>query len=132
MSLDNTDTDLDTINDGLAIVPASSDFSYSANGGVFGNATAFPALHYASGKSANGVYNILNGITDGSPADNFAGNNNDLAAGNVHTAPFGSSFAGLSDAGTYRILISGTIKGNSGSANVEFSVSSNLIVIGGC
>jgi len=130
--LNNVDTDLDTVNDGLDIVPAAADFSYFANGGWFGNSAVFNALHAVPGKAANGVDNILKGVADGSPADNFAGNNNDLAAGNVHTGPFSSSFAGVSGEGSYRVNIAGVLKGNSSSSDFGFSVASNQTIVGGC
>lgn len=130
--LNNVDTNADTINDALAIEAATTDFSYFGNGGRFGNAAVFPALHSTGGKSANTVTNILNGTSDGSPADNFAGNNNDLAAGAVHLAPFEGAFADVSTAGAYRVLISAVLKSNSGSADFGFSVSSSQTVIGGC
>jgi hypothetical protein len=64
--------------------------------------------------------------------DNFANNDNDLANGNVHEADYIGSFPGISEAGDYRVLVSGTIKGNAGAAGQKFSVSSSQIVIGGC
>jgi len=133
VDLNNVDTDGDTVADGLAIVPASSNFSYFGNVGVFGNSAVFGALHATGRKSANGVDEILNGISDGSPSDNFAGNNNDLAAGNVHTGPFASLFEDFSGDGDYQIKISGVLKGNAGAgADIGFSVTSTQIVLGGC
>jgi hypothetical protein len=76
--------------------------------------------------------NILTGVADGTPADNFASNNNDLAAGNVHIGPYASSFDGLTEGGNYTAVVAGTLKENSSSADFGFSVTSNLIVIGGC
>jgi hypothetical protein len=125
-------TDLDTVNDALNVGGALADFPYFANGGVFGNSAVFTALHHLAGKPANGVVNILNGTADGSPADNFAGNNNDLAAGAVHIGPYSDSFDGLTEAGDYTIVIAGTLKGNSSSADFGFSVTSNIIEVGGC
>jgi hypothetical protein len=132
LDLNNVDTDGDTVHDALAVVPATANFAYVANGGVFGNSAVFSALHYATGKVKNNVNDILNGINDGSPADNFAGNNNDLAARNVHGAPFAGSFPGLAESGNYTITVSGTLKGNSSSADFGFNVTSNTITIGGC
>jgi hypothetical protein len=133
VSLNNVDTDLDTNNDGVAVVPASADFPYFANGGIFGNSAVFGALHTTGFKPQNSAWNILQGLNDTlNFVDNFSGNNNDLAAGNIQIAPIGGTFAGLTGAGSYRILISGTLKGNSGAADTGFSVSSNTTIIGGC
>jgi hypothetical protein len=129
--LNNVDTDGDTIPDGLAVVGAPGDFDYFANGGWFGNAATFSALHATVGNPADGVVDILNG-DDASPADNFAGNNNDLAAGNVHIGPFAGSFNGLTAPGTYTVVVAGSLKGNSASADFGFSVLSPSIIIDGC
>jgi hypothetical protein len=130
--LNNQDIDADTINDALIIVAATADFSYFGNGGVFGNAAVFGALHYDTGKPAATVNNILNGTELTGPADNFAGNNNDLGAGNVHTAPFVGSFNGLTENGNYRVRVNGALKGNSSGADFGFSVTSSIVTIGGC
>jgi hypothetical protein len=132
LDLNNVDTNFDTINDGLAVVPATTDFSYFGNGGVFGNSQVFADLHADGRKPANSVKNILNGINDAQDSDNFAGNNNDLAAGNVQIAPFSGSFPGLTQDGNYTITVSGALKDNSSTADFGFSVVSNLISIGGC
>jgi hypothetical protein len=134
INLNNIDTNGDSVPDALAVTSASSDFSYFGNAGVFGNAAVYSALHAPlGGKPANLVSNILTGTSDGSSnIDDFAGNNNDLGAGNVHVAPYASSFPGLTDSGAYRVVISGTIKGNGGSADFPFSIASSLIQIGGC
>jgi hypothetical protein len=133
IDLNNVDTDLDLVNDALAVGPATADFSYFANGGIFGNSAVFGALHAAGRKPANSASNILNGVNDTAVyVDDFAGNNNDLAAGNVHTGPFAGSFPGLTQAGNYVITVSGTLKGNSSSADLGFSVTSNIVSIGGC
>jgi hypothetical protein len=134
LDLNNLDTDLDTFNDALAIVPAGLDFTYFANGGTFGNSAVFGALHSSSGKPGNLVTNILKGISDGSSfVDNFAGNDNDLASGNVHGGPFSGTFYGISSDGSYRVKITGTLKGNGGSASdLGFTVGSSSVVIGGC
>jgi hypothetical protein len=134
VDLNDVDTDGDTVLDGVAIVAATVDFTYGANAGTFGNSAVFPALHTgaAGAKVPNGVVNILTGASDGSPADNFAGNNNDLASGNVHKALFASLFAGLTEDGSYRVLISGALKGNSSAGDLGFSIGSSLVQIGGC
>jgi hypothetical protein len=72
LDLDNVDTDLDTFNDGLTVGGANVDFTYFANGGIFGNSTVFGALHAPARKDANSVVNIVTG-NDAAPADNFAG-----------------------------------------------------------
>lgn len=133
VSLNNVDTDGDSQNDALDVEPAAADFQYFGNGGKFGNLAVFGALHASGSKAANWVSNILTGSSDGSAyQDNFAGNDGDLAAGNVHVAPFGATITGLSEPGSYRVVISGVIKGNSGSLDFSFQVSSNVVVIGGC
>jgi hypothetical protein len=131
--LNNVDTDADLVNDALAIAPALTNFTYFGNGGIFGNSAVFAALHATGNKLANAVDNIVKGISDGSSfVDNFAGNDNDLASGNVHGGPFASTFLGLSDSGDYRVRVSGALKGNSGLADLGFSVGSSSVVIGGC
>ena len=129
--MNNVDTDGDTINDGLAVGGAADDFDYFGNGGIFGNSAVFSALHAPGRKSENSVVNIVTGRR-WSPADNFAGNNNDLAAGNVHIGPYSGSFNGLTEPGAYTVVVAGSLKGNSSSADFGFSVTSNLIQIGGC
>jgi hypothetical protein len=112
----------------LPVTATTTDYTYYGNAGVFGNSMVYSALHApapGSGIDYASVSDILS-------ADNFANNNNDLASGNVHQADYAGDFPGLTEAGSYRIVVSGTIKGNSGSANVGFSVSSSIIVIGGC
>jgi hypothetical protein len=117
----------------LAVTAAAVDFQYAGNGGVFGKSSVYGALHAPGYKSANWVSAILNGTSDGSAyVDNFHGNNNDLLAGNVHQAAFDGAFPGLTDGGDYRTVVSGTIKGNGGSASQAFSISENNLVIGGC
>jgi hypothetical protein len=64
--------------------------------------------------------------------DNFTNNNNDLANGNVQEADFSDSFTGLTAAGSYRVVISGTVKDNAGSGFEAFSVTSSESIIGGC
>ena len=131
LDLNNIDTDGDTINDALTVGGAVDDFAYSGNGGIFGNSAVFSALHAPGRKSANSVVNIVTG-NDAAPANNFAGNNNDLASGEVHIGPYSGSFNGLTEPGTYAVVVAGTLKGNSSSAEFGFSVTSNLIQIGGC
>jgi hypothetical protein len=74
----------------------------------------------------------VKGIADGTPLDNFAGNDNDLTAGNVHIGPYSGSFDGLTEPGDYTVVVAGSLKGNGSSADFGFSVNSNLIQIGGC
>jgi hypothetical protein len=93
---------------------------------AFGNTAVYPSLHsVGGGKLAASVSSIL-------AEDNFANNNNDLASGNVHQAKYAGSFAGISEDGTYRILVNGIIKGNDATVGQEFSVASTLVTIGGC
>jgi hypothetical protein len=128
--LNNVATTVDGPLDGLATAPAT-DFLYNGNGGVFGNSAVFSALHAPARKAANTVGNILIGA-DAAPADNFAGNDNDIAGGNVHAGPFAATFGGLTEDGTYRVVVSGALKGNASSASFGFSVASSLVTIGGC
>lgn len=123
----------DLVTGQLPVASASENFSYFGNGGVFGNAAVFAFLHAQSGKAANTVHEILNGFSDGAIADNFAGNNNDLAAGNVHVAEFTGEWLGLTEPGSYRTMVTGTLKGNTGgAAGPGFAVTSDVQVIGGC
>jgi hypothetical protein len=131
LDLNNVDTDGDTFNDGLIVSGAVDDFAYSGNAGVFGNSAVFSALHALGRKPEKPIVSILTG-NDEAPADNFAGNDYDLAAGNVHKGPYSGSFNGLTEAGTYTVVVAGSLKGNSSSADFGFSVTSNLIQIGGC
>jgi hypothetical protein len=50
----------------------------------------------------------------------------------VHVGPYAGSFDSLTEAGSYTVVVAGTLKGNSSSADFGFSVTSNLIQIGGC
>lgn len=123
---------------------ATEDFVYRGNAGRFGNAAVFASLHTddvednPTGKPENWVSKILigkksDGVTAETPnADNFAGNDNDLAAGNVHIVTFEWTWEGLNDAGTYRTFVSGTLKGNDGKASVGFEATSNPVEVGGC
>ncbi len=120
----------------LPVSSTVADYSYFGNGGVFGNSAVFFLLHgTGGGKTANFVTNILNGTSDGLAADNFSGNNNDLLAWNVHQADFDGSYTfGIGDDGNYRVAITGTLKDNtaSGVPDANFSVATNLVIIGGC
>lgn len=131
-SPDDLDLDGDTVNDALSITPATVDFDYYANAGVFGNSAVYGALHAPDGKAMNGVVNILNGLGDpeATYTDNFAGNNDDLTSGAVHLGLFEDAFTGLTDAGTYRIVITGNLKENGATRLMPFSVGSNQINIG--
>jgi hypothetical protein len=118
----------------LPVSSTAEDYSYFGNGGVFGKSTSL--LHgTGGGKGPNSVNNILMGTSDGTLADNFPGNDNDLFAGNVHQANFDGSFTfGIEDEGNYRIAVTGTLKGNTavGVPDANFSVTSNLVTVGGC
>jgi hypothetical protein len=72
------------------------------------------------------------GVNDGSNSDNFSGNNNDLAAGNVHVATSSGEWPGLTESGSYRTVVTGTLKGNAGQADFGFAVTEDFVVIGGC
>jgi hypothetical protein len=109
----------------LDVTAASEDFPYFGNAGFFGNSLVYSSLHTTGYLSASPVSAILT-------SDSFLNNNNDLISGNVHQALYGSNFPGISEAGSYQVVVSGTIKGNSASASVSFTVASEVLVIGGC
>lgn len=110
----------------LPVTATAADYEYFGNGGVFGNSAVYSALHATGGgKAATNVSAIL-------LEDNFANNDNDLVNGNVHEADYNGSFPGISEAGDYRVQVSGTIKGNAGAVGQQFSVTSSQLVIGGC
>jgi hypothetical protein len=109
----------------LPVTPTTANYVYCGNGGVFGNSAVYSYLHAPGRRVATAVNGIL-------VEDNFANNDNDLASGNVHQANYDGVFAGVTEEGNYRILISGTIKGNSAIAGQNFSVASSQTVIGGC
>jgi len=112
--------------DPLPVTSTVNDYSYFGNAGVFGNSAVFGALHASGGgKPATNVSAIL-------LEDTFTNNNNDLTTGNVHEADYSGSFPGLSEAGSYQVVISGTVKDNAGTGAEPFSVSSSQIIIGGC
>ena len=136
INLNDLDLDTDTVNDALSITPATVDFEYYANAGVFGNSAVYGALHAPDGKAPNFVVGILKGTPNGpgepefTYTDNFAGNNNDLASGAVHLGLFGDAFAGLTEAGTFQIVVTGNLKENGANRLLPFSVTSNTINIG--
>ena len=123
----------DTVNAGtiaftdpLPVTSTVNDYLYFGNAGVFGNSAVFSQLHAnGGGKPATNVSAIL-------LEDNFINNNNDLTNGTVHEADFSGSFTGLTQAGSYRVVISGTVKDNAGSGFEAFSVTSSSTIIGGC
>lgn len=90
----------------------------------FGNSAVYSARHAAGGMPATLMSLIL-------LEDTFVNNDNDLASGNAHQADYNGTFAGINEAGDYRIAVSGIIKGNSAGASFGFSVGSQIIVIGG-
>jgi hypothetical protein len=63
--------------------------------------------------------------------DNFPNNNNNLCPYS-ETAPFSVDFPGITQAGNYRVHVTGTVKGNAGVADQTFSVTGGGTVIGGC
>jgi hypothetical protein len=111
--------------DPLPVTSTTADYLYFGNVGVFGNSAVFNQLHATGGgKPATNVSAIL-------LEDNFVNNDNDLANGNVHEADYSGSFT-LTQDGSFRITISGSVKDNAGTGAEVFSVSSNDIIIGGC
>jgi hypothetical protein len=112
--------------DPLPVTSTVNDYLYFGNVGVFGNSAVFSQLHAnGGGKPATNVSAIL-------LEDNFANNDNDLTNGNVHEADYSGSFPGLTQSGSYQVVISGTVKDNAGSGAEPFSVTSSQIIIGGC
>jgi hypothetical protein len=123
---DTVDVGTIAFTDPLPVTSTVNDYLYYGNAGVFGNSAVFSQLHaIGGGKPATNVSAIL-------LEDNFANNNNDLTNGNVQEADFSGSFTGLTQAGSYRVVISGTVKDNAGSGFEAFSVTSNSTIIGGC
>jgi hypothetical protein len=117
----------------LPVSPTALNYTYSGNGGIFGNSAVYDKLHAAEfSPPAQGALNV-NAIL---LSDGFLNNDGDLGAGRVHQANVGpGSFSplGIGDEGTYRIFTSGILKGNSGSApSVSFGVSSSVFEFGGC
>ena len=114
----------------LPITASVNNYNYYANAGTFGNSAVLSNLDAPTPGNNFGGRSI-NTILTTSP-DNFAGNNNDLAAGNVHQADYSGSFPGVAASGSYRIVVSGTVKDNAGSGFEPFSVSSSVVNVNGC
>jgi hypothetical protein len=114
----------------LPITASVNNYNYYANAGTFGNSAVLSNLDAPTPGNNSGGRSI-NTILTTSP-DNFAGNNNDLAAGNVHQADYSGSFPGVVASGSYRIVVSGTVKDNAGSGFEPFSVSSTVVNVNGC
>jgi len=109
-----------------------TDYIYDANAGFGGNVAAVGTFLHSSiagHMTPDLTNNILSGL-NGSP-DNFPNNNNNLCAYS-ETAPFSVDFPGITAAGSYRVHVTGTVKGNAGVADQQFSVSGGGTVIGGC
>lgn len=111
----------------LPVTATAVDYIYYGNGGAFGKTSAKPYLHAPGGLDENWVSEIL-------LADTFVNNDNDLASGNIHEADISGQFFDLSEEGDYRVVVSGTLKGNtaSGVPDAEFSVEGTLTFVGGC
>jgi hypothetical protein len=124
---DTVDVSTITYPSPLPVTATTADYSYFGNAGVFGNSGVYANLHATGYLPAKLVSLILT-----TPPDNFAGNNNDLASGNVHEADYSGSFTGLTQAGSYRIAVSGSVKENSGNGTQPFSVSGTPIIISDC
>lgn len=99
------------------------DYSYYGNAGVFGNSGVYSYLHAPTYMAAAYVTTILT-------QDNFTNNDGDLCYYS-QTAPFHGSFT-VTEEGSYRIVIAGTVKGNSAIGNQPFSVTSDTTVGGAC
>ena len=113
----------------LAVTASVNDYNYYGNAGYFGNSAVYSFLDTATpGNNLGG--RSINTILTTSP-DNFVGNNNDLASGNVQEADVSGLFTGVTD-GTYRIVVSGSVKENAGTAVEGFSVNSTVVNVNGC
>jgi hypothetical protein len=133
-----TDSVGGTFCDGLGPV---LDYIYDANAGAGGNAPAiFNNLHSSGpGMPVGPAYlapdftdNIMSGVLP-SP-DNFAGNDHSLC-NYSDTAPFFVDFPGITQAGMYRIHVTGTVKGNAGVANQQFDITNGgggTVLVNGC
>jgi hypothetical protein len=119
-----------TFTDPLPVTSTVADYTYYGNTAVYGNSAVYGSLDAPTPGNNLGGRLISNILT--TAPDNFAGNNNDLAAGNVHEADYSGSFTGLTEAGLYRISVSGIVKDNSGTGSQNFSVTSGNLIIGGC
>lgn len=117
------------------------DYFYDANAGTGGNSPSiFNYLHSSGvGMPVGPAYlapdytdNIMSGTLP-SP-DNFAGNDHNLC-NYSDTAPFHVEFLGITQAGNYRVHLTGTVKGNSAVANQTFDVNSGgggTVTVNGC
>jgi hypothetical protein len=123
--------------DGLGLVV---DYIYDANAGVGGNSPSiFNNLHSSGVGMPIGTYlapDYTDNIMSGAPPspDNFAGNDHNLC-NYSDTAPFNVEFDGITDAGDYQVHITGTVKGNSATADQQFTVSSGgggTVTVNGC
>jgi hypothetical protein len=119
-----------TFTDPLPVTSTLADYTYYGNTGVYGNSAVYNFLDASAPGNGLGGRLISNILT--TAPDNFAGNNNDLAAGNVYEADYSGSFTGLTEAGSYRISVSGIVKDNSGTGYQSFTVTGGNVIIGGC
>jgi hypothetical protein len=120
-----------TFTDPLPVTGSTTNYTYYANTGVYGNSAVYNFLD-APTPGNNGGGRLINAILTTNPPDNFAGNDNDLANGNVQEADYSGAFTGLTQAGSYRISVSGIVKDNSGTGYQHFTVTGGGTVIGGC
>lgn len=119
-----------TFTNPLPVTSTIADYMYYSNTSVYGNSAVYNSLDAPTpGNNLGG--RLISSILTTAP-DNFAGNNNDLAAGNVHEADYSGSFTGLTEAGSYRISVSGIVKDNSGTGFQSFTVTGGNVIIGGC
>jgi hypothetical protein len=105
----------------LTTLGASNAFTYLSNAGTFG---PISQLFENAAPAA-----IVGGtaLSNGGGLDNFPGNNADVA----ETAVITPATVPLSTAGAYTVVITGTVKGNSGGLSQPFSASSSIIVDAG-
>jgi hypothetical protein len=127
-------TDSTNFCDGLGPV---LDYIYDANAGVGGNSAVYNYLHSSgTGVPVGPTYlapNYTDNIMSNAP-DNFAGNDHNLCVYS-QTAPFFVDFPGIADPGTYRVHVTGTVKGNSAVADQSFTVDSSgggTVTVNGC
>ena len=98
---------------------------------IFGNSAVFSALHAPGRKGANSVVNILTGRRC-CPGGQLRRQQQRPGGWERAHWPLSGSFDGLTEPGTYTVVVAGSLKGNSSSADFGFTVTSNLIQIGGC
>ena len=98
---------------------------YEANGGTFGNVISHLVDGYTMGEIMDNTYGSGDDFTGNNSTTSGSGSNAMVAHGPAYTF-------NVSAAGTYRVRVTGTVKGNDGSAARGFtaSTSGTSVVIG--